>query len=157
MEIGYSGNPKTGYDIDELIKHIGDFLDNPQGEPVALIGVGNLGRALLDFFASQHPKLKIVAAFDNDPQKTGRVINGCRCYHISEAHTVIAQENIRVAILAVPAEAAQSASEMLIKAGIRGFLNFAPEPLHVPGKITVENIDMTMALEKTAFLARQNS
>lgn len=155
MEIGYAGNPKTGYDVDDLIKCIGDFLDDPEGERIALVGVGNLGRALLDYFASQHPKLKIVAAFDNDPQKTGRVINGCRCYPIEGAAETIAERGIRVAIMAVPVAVAQAVSEQLVKSGIRGFLNFAPEPLHVPPRVSVENIDMTMALEKTAFLARQ--
>ncbi len=156
MEIGHAGNPKTGYDVEDLIKHIGDFLDHPEGEPVILIGVGNLGRALLDYFASQHPKLRIVAAFDMDSQKTGRVINGCRCYHIQDVEKIIAQEKAQVAILAVPVEAAQPISETLVQAGIRGFLNFAPEPLHTPPTVTVENIDMTMALEKTAYLARQS-
>ncbi len=157
MEIGCAGNPKTGYDVDELIDYIGDFLDNPEGESVALVGVGNLGQALLDFFASQHLKLKIVVAFDNDGYKTGRVIRGCRCCHIQEAEGIIAREGIRVAILAVPVDAAQHISDMLIKAGIRGFVNFSPEPLHTPPHVTVENIDMTMVLEKTAFLARQDS
>ena len=157
MGIGFVGNPKTGYDVDELIACIGDFLDNPSVEPVALVGVGNLGRALLDFFSSHHPKLKIVAAFDVDPQKTGRVINGCRCYDIVDAKRVIADEKIQVAILAVPAEVAQAVSEKLADAGVAGFLNFAPERLRLPPRVVVENIDMTMALEKTVFLARHTS
>lgn len=157
MEIGCSGNPKAGYDVDDVIKNIGDFLDNPGIEPVALVGVGNLGRALLDFFSSQHPKLKTVAAFDNDPQKMGRVINGCRCYDINDAPDVIAKEKIHVAVLAVPADIAQEVSEKLVNAGITGFLNFAPKHLHLPSKIVVDNIDMTMELEKTVFLTRQNN
>jgi redox-sensing transcriptional repressor len=98
-----------------------------------------------------------VAAFDKESNKTDRVISGCRCYHIDEAAEVIAREGIRVVIMAVPTAAAQAVSEKLVQAGVRGFLNFAPEPLRVPANVTVENMDMTMALEKTAFLARQNS
>ncbi len=157
MGIGCAGNPKTGYDVEELIECIGDFLDNPSVEPVALVGVGNLGRALLDFFSSHHPKLKTVAAFDIDPQKTGRVINGCRCYDIVDAKRVVADEKIQVAILAVPADVAQAVSEKLVDAGVAGFLNFAPERLRLPSRVVVENIDMTMALEKTVFLARHKS
>jgi len=156
MQVGCAGNPKTGYPIDGLIEQIGLFLDNPAGEPIALIGVGNLGRALLHFFSAHHPKLKIVAAFDDDTFKAGRVIHGCHCYGMGDVQDIIKDKNINVALLAVPADAAQSVAEKLVAAGISGLLNFAPKRLRLPAKVTVEDMDMTMALEKTAFLARQN-
>lgn len=155
MEIGCVGNSKKGYDIDQLTDAIGRFLDNPEVEKVALVGVGNLGRALLQFFASHHPKIKIVAAFEMDPLKAGRVINGCRCYEVDEMDAIIRKMDIRVAILAVPSSAAQSTARMLEKAGVRGILNFVPEPLRLHPDITVENMDMTMALEKVAYFARR--
>lgn len=156
MEVGCHGNPKTGYAIDDLIEQIGLFLDHPAGEPIALIGVGNLGRALLHFFAAHHPKLKIVAAFDDDPFKTGRVIHGCHCYDMGEVQNIIKAKHINVALLTVPADAAQGVAEKLVDAGVSGLLNFAPQRLRLPNHITVEDMDMTTALEKTAFLARQN-
>jgi len=156
MEVGCAGNPKTGYEIDDLIEQIGLFLDNPTGEPIALIGIGNLGRALLHFFSAHHPKLKIVAAFDNDPYKAGRVIHGCRCYDMCDVEDIVTKTSINVALLTVPADAAQSVAEKLVAAGISGLLNFAPKRLRLPSKVTVEDMDMTMALEKTAFLARQS-
>ncbi|MDT8301469.1 MAG: redox-sensing transcriptional repressor Rex [Sedimentisphaerales bacterium] len=157
MVIGCGGNPKTGYEVDDLLQCFGDFLDNPDVESIALAGVGNLGRALLDFFSSHHPKLKIVASFDVDPHKVGRVINGCRCYDIADVKSIITDKKINVAILAVPADVAQSVAEKFADASVAGFLNFAPEPLRLPSRVIVENMDMTTALEKTVFLARQNS
>ncbi len=156
MEIGFAGHTKKGYRIAELIAAIGNFLDSPGGDSVALVGLGNLGRALLPFFAGHHPKLKITAAFDSDPLKTGRVICGCRCFPLSELEKVIAEENIRVAILTVPAAQAQKAAELLAGAGVRGILNFAPVLIRLPKSVTVETMDITIALEKIAFFARRN-
>ncbi len=155
MEIGCSGNTKKGYDIDELIEAIGKVLDNPSGEPVVLVGLGNLGRALLPFFAAHHPKLKIVAAFDADPAKTGRVIHGCRSHPIEELKRIVSEEGIRVAILTVPAAAAQEVAEDLVAAGVRGILNFAPATLRLPEEVSIESMDMASALEKIAYLARR--
>ncbi len=156
MEIGFAGHTKKGYGISELIAAIGDYLDSPEGDPVALVGLGNLGRALLPFFADHHPKLKIVAAFDSDPRKAGRTICGCRCYPSGELEEVIRREKIRVAILTVPAAAAQKAAERLAAAGVRGILNFAPALIRLPKAVTVETMDITIALEKIAFFARRN-
>lgn len=155
MEIGFGGSPKTGYDVGGLIARIGEALDNPNGEPVLLVGVGNLGRALLHFFASHHASLSIVAALDNDPKKAGRVICGCRCYSLDDLEQVVTEKGIRVGILALPAAAAQRVSERLVAVGVTGLLNFAQEPLHLPKNVAIENMDMTTALEKVAYLARR--
>jgi redox-sensing transcriptional repressor len=156
MEMGVRGDAKKGYEVHALIDQIGSFLDHPEGEHVALVGVGNLGRALLHYAKSHHPNLHIMAAFDNDTFKTGRLIHGTMCYHISELDTVLQQKNIRVAILCVAEDAAQTVADRLARAGISGILNFAPEPLEVPPDVVVENVDITMSLEKVAFLARKN-
>ncbi len=155
MAIGSNGRPSRGYDIKSLIKGIDALLDAPVSETVALVGVGNLGRAIVDYLSGRRPKLQIVAAFDNDPAKTGTLINGCPCYAIDQAQHVIQQQQIRVAIVAVPAHAAQTVAEQLVNAGIRGLLNFAPVRLHLPKDIFTEDIDISMAIEKAAFFARQ--
>lgn len=157
MAIGYSGNPSKGYDIKELIGSIGDFLDAPEGENAALIGVGNLGIALLTYFSGRRPKLSVKAAFDKDFGKIGRLFGSCMCYPMSELGKVVAEKKIRIAIIAVPAEEAQKTADRLAKANIKGILNFAPVPLHLPADIFVEDMDMTMALEKVAFFARAAS
>ena len=156
MAVGYSGSPTHGYDIRELVVSIGNFLDAPRVQGVALVGVGNLGRAIMAFFAGRRPKLSIVAAFDNDPYKVNRVIHGCRGYSLDAASTVVKDQGIAVGILCVPSSSAQDVAARLVRAGIRGILNFAPVPLRVPANVFVEDIDMTMSLEKVAYFGRQN-
>ena len=154
MNIGYSGNPNRGYDVKELSGSIGSFLDEPEGQRAALVGVGNLGRAMLSYFAGRRPKLFIDAAFDNDPKKFGRVINGCHCFPIEEIGRVVAEKKITIGIITVPANEAQKTTDILVRAGVRGILNFAPVPLRIPSNVYVEDIDMTMSLEKVAYFAR---
>ena len=157
MSVGYAGSPKRGYDVKGLIEHIGSFLDAPEGQRVALVGVGNLGRAILSYFSGRRPRLAIAAAFDNDPAKTNRVIHGCRCYGDGEIQKVVKELGIDVAILTVPAREAQNTADALVEAGVSGILNFAPVPLRVPAGVYAEDIDMTMSLETVAYFARQGA
>ena len=157
MVIGYSGSPTRGYDVQGLIESIRTFLDAPQGQAVALVGIGNLGRAILHYFAGRRPKLSIVAAFDNDLSKVHRVIHGCRCYPMEDLADVVREKHIQVGIITVPAAEAQGVADRLIRAGVRGLVNFAPVPLRVPPTIYVEDIDITMSLEKVGYFARQGA
>jgi redox-sensing transcriptional repressor len=157
MAVGYSGSPQHGYEVETLAEAIGAVLDATASgtEPVVLVGLGNLGRAIVSFFCQHHPRLAIVATFDVDPQIVGRVVQGIHCYPMNRLHEIVGQQGARVAILAVPAAAAQDVAYNLIAAGIRGLLNFAPVRLKLPGAIYCENFDMTLSLEKVAFFARQ--
>lgn len=157
MAIGYTGTPAHGYDVEELIQSIRSFLDEPEGLGVALVGVGNLGRAILAYFVGRRPKLSIVAAFDADPEMTGRVIHGCRCYPMEQLEEVARKMDIRVGIIAVPASEAQAVADQLSRAGVNGILNFAPVGLHVPPSTHVENNDITMSLEIVAYYSRLNA
>jgi redox-sensing transcriptional repressor len=154
MAIGYSGSPTRGYDVPELVAGIDAFLDDPDGLKIALVGVGNLGRALLDYYSARSRNLSIRAAFDTDPYKAGRVIHGCHCYDLEQMPEILQAEGILVGIIAVPAGAAQQTADRLIRAGVQGLQNFAPIPLRVPSSIYVEDIDLTMSLEKVAYFAR---
>jgi redox-sensing transcriptional repressor len=157
MALGYTGSPIRGYDVQELIRSIGNFLDSQSGQSAALVGIGNLGRALLAYFSGRRPRLRIEAAFDNDPTKTNRVIHGCRCYDVAEMDEVVKQNGIEIGIVTVPAEQAQAVAERLCGAGAFGLLNFAPVRLWVPEHVYVEDIDMTMSLEKVAYFARERA
>lgn len=154
MEVGYFGTPVHGYSVEELKKSIDDFIDHPQGQEVAIIGLGNLGRAILDYCRGLNPKLNITVAFDKDPKKVDRIINGCKCYHIDKLVEVIREKNIKVAILSIPADDAQSVADGLVEAGIKAILNYSPGRLYIPENIYVENRDMMLALEKAAFFAK---
>ncbi|MCP4220463.1 MAG: redox-sensing transcriptional repressor Rex [bacterium] len=157
MGIGYSGSPGKGYNVSELQKEISEVLVDPSGQQVALVGIGNLGRAILTYFRVRRPKLKITAAFDNDAEKTGRVISGCRCYHIDDMHDIIKKDAISVGIVTVPAAVAQRAVDRLVTAGIKAIVNWAPVPLHVPDDVFMETRDITMSLEKAAYFAKKGT
>jgi redox-sensing transcriptional repressor len=155
MGLGYSGSPVHGYDVRELVKCISRLLDPATRQSVGLVGVGNLGRALLAYFSGRRPNLSIVAAFDRDPVKANRVINGCMCYPVELMSEVVEKHNIEIGIIAVPAADAQGIAEACIKAGMKGLLNFAPTPLHLPAGVHAADIDLAIALEKVAFFTRQ--
>lgn len=155
MVVGYQGSPTKGYAIVQLLANISELLDAPEAEGVALVGVGNLGRAILAYFAGRRPKLSIVAAFDNDPSKVGRMMHGCPCYPGERMNEIISQNRIRTAIVAVPASVAQAVVDELVRCGVRGILNFAPVRLRVPAEVYVEDFDMAVGLEKVAYFARQ--
>jgi len=156
MAVGYTGTPTRGYDVLGLTESIGRYLDPPEHQHVAIVGVGNLGRAILAFFANRRPKLSIVAAFDSDPAKVNRVIHGCRSYPIDQLAEVVAREKILVGIITVPAPEAQKVADLLANAGVRGILNFAPVAIHVRDRVYVEDMDITVSLERVAFFARQD-
>lgn len=157
MSIGYSGSSSKGYNVQQLISSISEFVDSADVQKVAIVGVGNLGRSVMDYIQGRRSKLKIAATFDNDPEKTNRVLHGCRCYPVDEMENVIRAEGIDVAILAVPAVAAQEVADRLLESGIKGILNYAPVKLSLPRHIYVENRDMLLAVEKVAYFARNNS
>lgn len=154
MSIGYAGSTKRGYSVAGLSESICEFLDAAQLQGIALVGVGNLGRAIMSYFAGRRPNLAITAAFDADTDRTGRVIGGVRCYAMDEMDAVLAEQDIQVGIIAVPADAAQDVADRLVRAGVRGILNFAPVALRVPSGVYVEHNDITMSLEKVAYFAR---
>jgi len=155
MAVGYLGRPNMGYNVIELQKSITHFLEDPQGDYGCLVGVGNLGRAILAYLLRRRPSLQIIAGFDVDPQKTNRVIQNCRCYPMEQMEKILRKHSIRVAILTVPASEAQKAADVLVRSGVRGIVNFAPVTLRVPEDVFVENIDMSMSLEKAAYFARK--
>ena len=155
MVTGYTGSSTRGYEVKGLLASIGQFLDAPTGDAVALVGVGNLGRAIMAFFAGRRPHLSIQAAFDVEPYKTGRVIHSVRCYPMQELARVVRELSIRVAIITVPATEAQEVADRLVRVGVGGILNFAPVRLRVPHGVFVEDVDVTMSLEKVAYFSRQ--
>ncbi|HQF88377.1 MAG TPA: redox-sensing transcriptional repressor Rex [Acidobacteriota bacterium] len=155
MDIDISGTPAKGYRIDALAECLRRVLAPEDIQRVALVGVGNLGRALLDYFPGRIPTLSIEAAFDSDPAKTNRIINGCRVYPVSELVERVRELHISIGIIAVPAEAAQEVANLLVRGGVTGILDCAPTRVRVPHGVYLENLDMTASLERTAYFAMQ--
>ena len=157
MLIGYSGTLRKGYDIKDLVHLIGEILDTPTGQKAAIIGLGNLGSSILSYFNGKRAKLSIEAAFDVDPNKTDRVFAGVHCYHIDQLPQIIKNENIKLAIITVPANQCSKIADTLMMTGIKGIMNFTPKSLDVPENIYLEEYDMITSLEKVAYFIKQNS
>lgn len=155
MFVGGSGSPAHGYDVRELAESINRAIDAPEGQRAVLVGVGNLGRALLSYLSNRHSKVDIVAAFDSDPGKVDRVIAGCRCFHTEDMYDKVRALGATVGVLAVPAARAPELAERLVEAGVSSVLNFAPVPLRLRGGVYIEQVDIMAALEKAAHFAKR--
>lgn len=153
MNMGLSGSTATGYSVGDLLDHLAELLDHPHSTRVALIGTGNLGRALLAFFRARPGKAVITMAFDSDPEKSNRVCCGCRVYPMDMLEEKIRGDEIRTAILCVPAQDANTVSQRLVNAGITGILNFAPTRLKVGEQVYVHSMDITSVIEKVGYYA----
>lgn len=156
MLIGYSSVQRKGYDVRELIDTIGKIIDSEKSLNVAIIGIGNLGRAVAGYFKGKRSKLNIVASFDNDPLKINKVISGVKCYPYQEIERIVKELDIRIAILIVPPDFAKEIAEESVRYGIKGILNFTTISLNVPSDIYLEEYDMITSIEKVAYFVKEN-
>jgi len=148
---GQFGYPGIGYRIEELIAALRRILGIDRDWPLALVGLGNLGRALLKYRGFRSRGFHIVALFDNDPQKVGEVHEGLSVEPIDALAKTIAARNVSLAILSVPADAAQRVADQMVAGGIQGILNFAPISLVVPPTVNVVAVDLSIQLEHLAY------
>lgn len=156
MLIGYASVQRKGYDVRELIDKIGTVIDSDESLNVAIIGFGNLGRAVAGYFKGKRSKLNLVASFDTDLQKVNKVISGVKCYPHEEMERMIRELDIRIAILAVPPDFAREIAGEVVKYGIKGILNFTTIPLNVPTWVYLEEYDMITSIEKVAYFVKEN-
>jgi redox-sensing transcriptional repressor len=148
---GQFGYPGIGYRIEELSAALRRILGIDRDWPLALVGLGNLGRALLKYRGFRSRGFHIVALFDNDPQKIGRTHDGLLVEPIEAMPQAITARNVSLAVLSVPAESAQRVAEQMVACGILGILNFAPVPLNVPPSVSVVAVDLSVQLEHLAY------
>jgi redox-sensing transcriptional repressor len=153
---GQFGYPGIGYRIDELIIELRHILGIDREWPLALVGLGNLGRALLKYRGFRCRGFQIVALFDNDPQKVGQVHDSMIVEPIDALAKTIPARNVSLAILSVPADAAQRVADQMVACGILGILNFAPIPLNVPATVNVVAVDLSIQLEHLAYKVQNN-
>jgi redox-sensing transcriptional repressor len=156
MLIGYSSVLRKGYDVRELIDTIGKIIDSENSINVAVIGIGNLGRAVAGYFKGKRSKLNLVASFDNDAQKVNKVISGVKCYPYTDIEKMIEELDIEIAILSVPPDFAKEITEEVVRFGIKGILNFTTIPLNVPSGVYLEEYDMITSMEKVAYFVKEN-
>jgi len=155
--LGTHGHPGIGYDAPELVPAIRRTLGIDRDWPTALVGVGNLARALLRYHGFLDRGFRIVALFDADPAKVGQFVDGLEVHPLERMGPVIATTGAELGILAVPSEASQSVADALVAAGVRGLLNFAPCVLRLPSHVSVVSVDLTVQLEQLAFLVHLGS
>lgn len=150
--LGQLGQRKVGYKIDELCKTINKVLGLDKTWDVALIGMGNLGKALAVYRGFEQLGFKIVAVFDNDRSKIGRKWKGVKIQDMKYISKIVKQKKIKIAIIAVPFNAAQKTADLLIKSGVKAILNLAPIRLAVPDGIKLRSIDLAVKLENLSHL-----
>lgn len=148
---GQFGYPGIGYRCEELVGEIRRILGTDRIWPTAMVGVGNLGQALLGYRGFQRQGFSVQAAFDIDSRIVGREICNLTIFHMDRMPEIVAEKSIQLAILAVPAEAAGTVAEAVVASGITGVLNFAPVTLCLPKSISVVGVDLAMELEQLAF------
>ena len=159
MHLGYTGVPRKGYKIKDLIKCISQFLDPAKIENVVIVGVGNLGKALLTFFKGRRPKLSLVACFDIDENKVGTEIAGVPCYHLNDMPQKIKELKVNIGIISSTENATKAISEVMIASGIKSIINFTCYPLNLSESenVFLEQIDITASFEKAAYFSKSNT
>jgi redox-sensing transcriptional repressor len=153
---GQFGHPGVGYRIEELANALRRILGIDRNWPTAMIGLGNLGRALLKYRGFRSRGFQIVALFDNDPKKFGQTHSGLTVRPLDELSQATAELGIELVILSVPADSAQRVADQIVACGIPGIFNFAPVPLVVPPSVSVMAVDLSVQLEHLAYKV-QNS
>lgn len=148
---GQFGHPGRGYPIDELIGALRHILGIDRSWPAALFGLGNLGRALLRYRGFRNRGFHVVALFDTDPKKIGATVDGMTVRSPEALAEAAREAPITLAIVCVPAEAAQRVADQVVAAGITGILNFAPTALFVPPTVSIVAVDLSVQLEHLAY------
>ncbi len=151
--LGSYGTRGVGYQVAHLMRSIRFELGLDEQSPVIVVGLGNLGQALVNHAGFGNRGFPIVAVFDVDPDKVGRHIDGVEAAveHLDNLDMVVATHNARTAIITTPVEAAQNATDRVIAAGITSVLNFAPTVVQVPEGVALRQVDLALELQILSY------
>jgi redox-sensing transcriptional repressor len=149
--LGSYGTRGVGYQVEYLVYQISRELGLTQDWVVAIIGVGNLGRALSGYGGFASRGFRVAALLDADAKVVGRRISGLTVEHIDKLETVVKDREVSIAVIATPAGAAQAVCDRLVEAGVTSILNFAPVVLSVPDTVEVRKVDLSIELQILAF------
>ena len=147
---GDFGTPGVGYNVEKLARQIKKILKADVIQKAALVGVGNLGSAVLAYPGFATYGFEVAAAFDTNPKKVGRKIKNILIEDASKLQS-LKKRKIKLAIIAVPRQAAQQTADILVKAGVKGILNFSPCYITVPKKVKVITIDIALDLARLPY------
>ena len=148
---GALGKRGYGYDVKSLLNFFKKILNQDTLTNVALVGVGNMGHALLNYNFKRTNNIRISAAFDINPEITGKIMSGVPIYDMSEMKKQLEEQQITIAILAVPQSVAQKTANEMIEAGIKGIMNFTPLRLSAPADVRVQNVDLATELQTLIY------
>lgn len=149
---GALGKKGYGYNVDYLLEFFKTTLEQDEVTEVALVGVGNLGTAFLNYNFLRNNNTKIAMAFDRSKQKAGTLIGGVPIYHIDDLDEKLG--NVEVAILTVPASVAQDIADRLVEKGVKGILNFTPARLTIPEHVRIHHIDLSVELQSFVYFLK---
>ena len=155
---GELGRRGFGYDVKKLMNFFADLLNDNAITNVMIVGVGNMGRALLHYRFHERNKMKVVMAFDTDdhPEVGSTTSDGIPIYGISQIKEKIQSGNVQTAILTVPSVKAQEVASILVQAGVKGILCFSPVNLSLPKDVVVQYVDLTSELQTLLYFMRKN-
>ena len=155
---GELGRRGFGYDVKKLMNFFADLLNDNAITNVMIVGVGNMGRALLHYRFHERNKMKVVMAFDTDdhPEVGSTTSDGIPIYGISQIKEKIQPGNVQTAILTVPSVKAQEVASILVQAGVKGILCFSPVNLSLPKDVVVQYVDLTSELQTLLYFMRKN-
>lgn len=148
---GAFGRRGLGYDVVDLKRNIAMIMGLTRTWKVALIGVGNIGRALIDYDQFRRQKFDIALAFDSDPDKIGKVIHGVTVRDEDNLQRDVQAENVDIAVIAIPASVAQGAVDRVVAGGVKAILNFAPINITVPEGVYIRHENMAIEIEALSF------
>ena len=152
---GIEGRPKIGFAIESLIVAITHSLGWDNAAEALIVGAGNLGSALAAYDGFSAYGLRIAALFDKDPEKIGRKVGSLTILPVDTINQYIKSHRVTIAVIAVPANQAQAAADMLVKCGIRGIWNFAPKNLRVPDDVVMQRTDLAASFAVLSIMLRR--
>lgn len=153
---GALGKRGYGYDVDYLIDFFTRILNQDRLTSVGLVGVGNLGNALLNYNFRKNNNIRIGAGFDINPEIVGTIHSGVPIYSMDEIEQQVEAQQIEIMIVTVPQEDAQDVVDRLVKAGVKGIMNFTPLRFQVPESVVVQNVDLTNELQTLIYFIDNN-
>lgn len=151
---GQFGTRGLGYDVEQLSSMISDLLGTNHIHQVIMVGIGNLGTALLSYRGFEQEGFEIIAAFDLDVNRKRDKKTSQPIFSMDKLPEIVLAQKVKMAILTVPASAAQEVANLLVECGITGILNFAPVLLQVPDHVVVNNVNLAIELENLSYFIR---
>ena len=149
--LGSYGTRGVGYDVEYLLAQISQELGLTESRAVVIVGVGRLGQALANYAGFRARGFRVVGLLDADPEKVGQTVGDLAVEPLDDIATIVAERDVAIGILAVPADAAQRVADRLVEAGVTAILNFAPKVIQVPETVALRKVDLAIELQILSF------